>query len=155
MRAVLDYTLGCKNRDSYLGLHEIRIPSPRLFGTAPNPLVTAEDIPAANVACPHCRHVYEYTRDDVRRHLFQIQDRDPVPSEPISFVAEFVCDEPDCKAPVLVHTMRDEPENRISVLERLSESMFHTSCMNGHAVYFPIDASAIVRAEDEVPFNPF
>src|SRR6266851_1560307 len=104
MRGISYPLLECKNRDSALGVHEIQIPFPKLFDRAPNPLATAKDIPAGNVACPHCKHVYEYTRDDVRWHLFQIPDRDPTPNEPTFFAVEFVCDDPDCKALVLKKT---------------------------------------------------
>jgi hypothetical protein len=152
MRPVNYRALECKNRHSASGVHEIRIPLPKLADKPPNPLETANNIPAVNVACPRCRHVYEYTQKNVHWYLSQILDQDPIPTEPISFAVEFVCTEPGCKALVLMHTMREKHESKKDVLERLAHSVFHVYCLNGHILHFPSVPRYIVREESEGPF---
>ena len=147
--------LECKNAGPKGETHEIQIPFPSRLGKPPNPIETAKDIFAVNIACPRCKHVYEYTHEDIRQHLFQIPDQYPVPSEPISFVVEFVCDDPNCKSLALVHTMRVAGESEAAVIDRLRQSVFHTICMNNHVLHFPTDQNSIVRAEDEGPYAPF
>jgi hypothetical protein len=147
--------LYCKNADSKGDSHEIQIPFSNLLSIQPYQIATAKDAPAVNVACPHCKHVYGYTREDVRQHLFQIPDQYPVPSEPISFFVEFVCDDSDCESRVILRTMRAAGESKPSVIDRLRQSVFHIACGNNHVVHFPKDLNLIVRAEDDGPYNPF
>jgi hypothetical protein len=146
--------LDCKNRDSTHGLHVIRIPFPKLFGRPPTE-AAARDTLAVDIACPECMHVYGYTRRDIHLHLFQTPDQDTVPPEPVSFVAQFLCDVPDCRSLVSVHTMRGEHESRADVLARLRQSVFHTTCLRDHMVHFPADPRLVLRAEDDGPFAPF
>ena len=148
-------SLDCKNHWTWHGEHSFQIPFPKLLRTAPNPIETAKDIPAVNIACPVCNHVYEYTHADIHWHLFQIPDQDSIPDEPVSFVAEFVCDDPSCKSLALVHTIRSAGESKAVVIGRLQKAVFHTTCMHNHVLHFPIDPRSIVRAEDEGPFDPF
>jgi len=153
MKSASHYALDCKNLDPAIGPHQIPIPSTKLFEPPPNPSVTAKNIPAENIACPFCKHVYEYTHHDVRCHSFQIPDQDLTASEPSCISVKFVCEEPDCKAPVLVHTMRGGTESKKEVVERLRQSVFHVFCLNYHILHFPREARWVIRIE-ETPFNP-
>jgi hypothetical protein len=63
--------LACQNRNSELGIHSLRISFPSVFNKPANPLVTGEDIAAANIVCPQCHHAYHYTRDAVRWTAYQ------------------------------------------------------------------------------------
>ena len=155
MKTHESYALDCKNKNSSHGEHAFHIPFPKLLDRPPNPIETAKDIPAVNIACPRCGHVYEYIREDVHFRLFQIPDLDLIPTEPISFVVEFVCDDPNCKSLALVHTMRAAGESKPAVIDRLKKAVFHTVCMHNHVLHFPTDPNSIVRAEDEGPFAPF
>jgi hypothetical protein len=155
MKSYLRHALDCKNVGPKADSHQIQIPFPKLLGKPPNPIETAKDIYAVNIACPRCKHVYEYTHEDIHHHLFQIPDQDLVPSEPISFVVEFVCDDPNCKSLARVHTMRHAGESKVAVIDRLRQSVFHTTCMHNHVLHFPNDPNSIVYAEDEGPFAPF
>ena len=102
MKSASRYALDCKNLDSEVGPHQIRVTSAKLFEPPPNPLATPKRIPAENIACPLCKHVYEYTRGDLRH----IPDRDLIAGEPSCISVEFVCDQPGCQAHVLMHTTR-------------------------------------------------
>ena len=87
--------------------------------------------------------------------MLSSQDRGQEIGEPILVATEFLCDDPDCKALVLLHTTRAANETRKDVLERLGKSVFHVRCMNTHYSLFPSDPKSIVRCEDEGPFTPF
>jgi len=152
MKSASHYTLDCKNLDSEMGPHQIRIPSAKLFEARPNPSVTDKKTPAENIACPFCKHVYEYTQHDVRCHSFQISDQDPTATEPSCISVEFACEELDCKVSVLMHTIRGGTESRKDVIERLRQSVFHVFCLNYHLLHFPRNARSVIRIE-ETPFH--
>src|SRR5215831_19448433 len=71
MKSASQYALDCKNLYCAIGPHEIRIPASKLFEPPPNPSLRAAKHPYENIACPLCKHVYEYTYGDVRCHSFQ------------------------------------------------------------------------------------
>jgi len=141
--------LDCKNLDWVIGPHQIRIPSAKLFQPPSDPPATAKQIPAENIACPVCKHVYEYTRGDLRH----IPDQDPFLSEASCISVEFICDEPDCKAVVLMRTTRGETESKKDVIARLRQSVFHVLCVNYHVLHFPRNHHSIIRIE-ETAFHP-
>jgi hypothetical protein len=134
------YALDCKNLDWEIGPHQIRIPAAKLFQPPPDPSAT-KPIPVENIACSVCKHVYEYTRGDLRH----ISDQDPILSEPSCISIEFICDEPDCKAVVLMHTTRGETESKKDVIARLRQSVFHVLCANYHFLHFPRNHNSIIR----------
>jgi len=153
MKSASHYALDCKNLYYSIGPHEIRIPSSKLFKPPPNPSGRAATLLAENIACPLCKHVYEYTYGDLRCHSFQIPDQDLTRAEPTCISVEFVCAEPDCKAPVLVHTMRGGTESKKDVIERLRQSVFHVFCPNYHLLHFPLEARSVIRIQ-ETPLHP-
>jgi hypothetical protein len=145
---VSHYALDCRNLDWEIGSHQIRIPA-KLFQPPSDPSATAQRIPAENIACSVCKHVYEYTRGDLRH----IPDQGPMLGEPSCISVEFVCDEPDCKAVVLMHTTRGETESKKDVIARLRQSVFHVLCANYHVLHFPRDHHSIIRIQ-ETAFHP-
>src|SRR5215831_16429283 len=153
MKSASQYALDCKNLYCAIGPHEIRIPASKLFEPPPNPSLRAAKHPYENIACPLCKHVYEYTYGDVRCHSFQTPDQDSTRAEPSCISVEFVCDEPDCKTPVLVHTIRGGTESRKEVIVRLRQSLFHVFCLNYHLLHFPRDARLVIRIQ-ETPLHP-
>jgi hypothetical protein len=154
MKAASHYAMGCRNLYSAIGPHQIRIPSAKLFEPPANPSSTAKDIRAENIACPLCKHVYDYGRDDVRYDLVQIADQDPILDEPSCISLEFLCDEPGCRAPVRMHTVRAATESKKDVIERLRQSVFHVFCMNYHLLHFPRDQRLIIRIEETLSSTP-
>ena len=138
------YALDCKNLVWEIGPHQIRIPSAKLFQAPSDLSATSKRIPAENIACSICKHVYEYTCGDLR----DIPDRDPILGELSRISVEFVCDEPGCKAVVLMHTTRGETESKKDVIARLRQSVFHVLCANYHVLHFPRDHHSIIRIEE-------
>ena len=154
MKAAGHYAMDCRNLYSEIGPHQIRIPSAKLFEPSTNPSTAAEDIPTENIACPLCKHVYDYGRDDVRYHLVPIPDQDPIFDELCCISLEFLCDEPGCRAPVRMHTVRAATESKKDVIDRLRQSVFHVFCMNYHLLHFPRDQRLIIRIEETLSSTP-
>ena len=149
MKSASHYALDCKNLDGEIEPHQIRVPSAKLFQPRSNPSATPRRIPPENIACPVCKHVYEYTQDDLRH----IPAQDSILDERSCISVEFVCDEPGCKAVVLMRTMRNETESKKDVIARLRQSVFHVLCVNYHLLHFPRNHQSIFRIE-ETAYRP-
>ena len=153
MTPVAYHSLECKNKTARIGAHTFRIPPPKLLESGGDPSEATIKIHPANFACPHCRHIYEYTALDVVHF-----DADTSATEALApnlFIAEFLCGSPGCRFRVIVYTPIRKYENRTSLLDRLAKSIFRILCTARHTPQFPNDERSLLRAEETGPFDPF
>ena len=149
------HSLECKNKASRPGPHTFRIPPPKLLQPRGDQSESTIEISPANFACPHCRHVYEYTALDVVHFDADTSAQYVEPMALNLFVAELRCGATGCRFRVIVYTPIRKYETRTAILERLAKSTFHISCKARHTPLFPNDVSLLVRAEETGPFDPF
>jgi hypothetical protein len=143
----------CKNDEEET--HQIRIPFPMLLNSPRDRDAASRDNVSSNIACPHCRAVYEYKGSDVRWRLLQIPGPDQAPAEPIPARIEFECGREGCPALLVVHTTRSADEDKNAVLCRMRKSSFRILCEREHAPIFPEDDELVRYRERDTFCNPF
>ena len=141
--------IDCRNKVS--DAHEIQIPSPKLLKEFVARSEKRRQIVAANLLCPHCKHVFDYTARDVHP-LYLIAG--PLKSEPVSVAVQFLCGDGGCKSQLTVHVLKKyKNEEPSTAILRLASAIFHIRCEFGHIPRF--DYRNVVHAERTRQFFPF
>ena len=126
------YGIDCRN--NVPKAHTIQIPPPKLFDEVVARSLKRRHLVPANLLCPHCKHVYEYTTRDVHPLLLaadQLQD------EPICVAVQFLCGDAGCTSQLTVHIIKNyKSEEPSTVIVRLTSAIFHIRCEFGHIPCF-------------------
>ena len=143
------YGIECRNNVSEA--HTIQIPPPKLFDEVVARSLERRHMVPANLLCPHCKHVYEYTARDVYP-IFLVADQ--LKEEPNCFAIHFLCGDGGCKSQLTVHIIKNyKSEEPSTVIVRLTRAIFHIRCEFGHIPCF--DYRNVICAEGTGGFLPF
>src|SRR5579872_6073671 len=141
--------IDCRNKAS--DAHEIQIPSPKLLEEFLARSGKRRQIVAANLLCPHCKHVFDYTVRDV--HPLYLT-AGPRKSDPVCVAVQFLTGDGGCKSKLTVHVIKKyKNEEPSTAILRLASAIFHIRCEFGHIPRF--DYRNVVHAERTRQFFPF
>jgi hypothetical protein len=124
------HILMCKNNDC---LHPIVLPCSIPSGTSRHQVPWPTDAKPRNFLCRTCKHVYEYTIEDVRPGLDERQDQERADHDDIVFCIEAGCAGQNCEAQVRILAIGSLGSDRLEIRHFwLHNAIYETArCLEG------------------------